>query len=68
MLVQRTILDLAPLTSLIVGGALAVLPDDLGEDDEYFSLSGHLEFLSRASLERVLEQSRSCVDTQVQVS
>ena len=47
VLVQRTILDSAPLTSLIVGVLLAVLPDDFEEDDE-FSCSSHLEFFANA--------------------
>ena len=41
---QSTILALALLMSLTVGGALAVLPGRLGEDDEYFLRSGHLNF------------------------
>ena len=41
---QRTILASALLMSLIVGGALAVFPDDLGEDDEYSCALAILSF------------------------
>ena len=46
---QSAILALALLMSLIVSTVLAVFPVNLGEDDEYFLHSGHLEFFVRAS-------------------